>query len=244
MLYPHKNLLLALTASGALLGAPHATAQALCASDGQTPPSTLVERFINSDCAACWAAAPHRAEAKNALFIDWIVPASAGEDAALSAAATSDALVRLAALGKAVPMADDSVRTAVANPSPAGTLRVAHGLALNGYVGTSISFSPTKSARAAGPLQAWLVLVETVAADTQGSAVERNLVRNLLQLDWTAPQALQKPQALQMLQYKELRPMAVHSNTNPARLRLVGWVQNAQGQVLAAAQSQCAPQEQ
>ena len=38
---------------------------------------------------------------------------------------------------------------------------------------------------------------------------------------------------------QEMRPVRIPEGAKPERLRLVGWVQDAQGRVVAAAQSLC-----
>ena len=38
---------------------------------------------------------------------------------------------------------------------------------------------------------------------------------------------------------EEMRPVRIPEGAKPERLRLVGWVQDAQGRVVAAAQSRC-----
>jgi hypothetical protein len=103
------------------------------------------------------------------------VPGSRGDDAPLSAAATRDGLARLQALGRAAPPQADSILRPRAQGT-AARLRVAHGLPFNDYIGTAIEVKP---ATAAPGRPGWLV--ETIPAGTEGTAVERNLVRNLLQ---------------------------------------------------------------
>ena len=83
--------------------------RASCSSDAQPKPTVLVERFLNADCASCWAEPPAVAAAgRDALVLDWIVPGTQGEDAPLSAAATPDALERLRSLGREVPQRSDT----------------------------------------------------------------------------------------------------------------------------------------
>lgn len=213
----------------ALLAAPLvAQAQAVCASDGQPRPVALVERFINADCGNCWADAATPRAAAGELAIDWVLPGSQGDDAPLSTVALRDGLYRLQALGRPVPPAAEMLRTA---PAATRRLRVAHGLPFNGYLGTSIELKPASG----GPWSAWLLLVETLPAGTEGSPVERNLVRNALQPAWDGP--LGKPRAGRLL---ESRPMGIPPGANPQRLRLVGWVQDARGRIRAIAQSRCA----
>lgn len=213
----------ALALAFALGSAAHA--QSSCSSDGRVPPAALLERFINADCDSCWndpAAVPTR---RGELALDWIVPGARGEDAPLSMAATRDALQRLDALGRARPLPSDAVR-ADRHPG-AGSLRVAHGLPFNGYIGTSIELR----AAGGGPWKAWLALVETLPVGTEGTAVERNVVRNLLQVPWSPGPG----------RHYEARPMAIPEGTHPERLRVVGWVEDARGAIRAISASHCGP---
>ena len=207
-------------------------AQSSCSSDGQPRPVALVERFINADCENCWGDARTVQPGRNEVALDWIVPGSKGDDAPLSAAASRDGLERLATLGRAVPAQADTSRR------PAATdrrLRVAHGLAFNGYMGASIELKPGSG----GPWKAWLVLVETVPAGTEGSPVARNLVRNLMQPVWDGSRTLSKEEQRRLF---ESRPMSIPEGANPKRLRVVGWVEDSQGRIRAIAQSKCAPE--
>ena len=67
-------------------------------------------------------------------------------------------------------------------------------------------------------------------AGTEGSAVRRNLVRNALVLDWSGSSRLPR---------KESRPMRAPDGANPERLRLIGWVEDAAGRILASAATVC-----
>jgi hypothetical protein len=211
-----------------LLTAATARAQSSCSSDGRQPPTALVERFLNADCASCWTAADAARPAPRELAIDWVVPGARGDDAPLAAVARRDALARLESLRRSRPAGAESVRSVRQGPA-AGTLRVAHGLAFNGYIGTSIELRRPRP----GAWSAWLALVETLPAGTEGSAVERNLVRNLLEVPWP-------PGAPRL---RESRPMNIPDGANPERLRVVGWVQDARGVIRSIAQSVCAPPE-
>jgi len=207
-----------------------AQAQPSCDSDGQPQPAGLLERFISADCDACWRDAATPRPGRGELALDWITPGSKGDDAPLSAAASRDSPARLQSLGRAAPARAEAVHRRAA---PSGQqLRVAHGLALNGYIGTSIELKPARG----GPWKAWLLLVETLPAGTEGSPVERNLVRNALQPAWDNPAPLSKAQLRRLF---ESRPMSIPEGANPKRLRVVGWVEDARGRVVAVAQSRC-----
>lgn len=212
-----------------------ALAQSSCASDGQRRPAALVERFINADCATCWIDPATAPADRGAVALDWVLPGGRGEDAPLSAVATRDALKRLQALGAAPPAASLTLRAPV--QGRAGALRVAHGLPISGYIGASIAFRGTADRAAGQPWTAWLALVEALPAGTEASPVPRNLVRNLLQVQWDGRSQLSKQEQLRFI---ESRPLDVPAGTNTGRLRVIGWVQDASGRIVAAAQSRCA----
>lgn len=220
-----------------MLAAPclAAQAQSFCASDGQRRPVQLVERFINADCATCWADPATPVPAQNAVALDWIAPGSQGDDAPLSAVATRDALVRLEALRQGMPVQSQTVVHAVKGLRGA-VLRVAHGLPVADYLGASIELKPVAPG-ARQPLSAWLALVETLPAGLEGSPVERNLVRNVFSRPWDGRKQLSKDE---QKRFFESRSMNIAPAANPARLRVIGWVEDEKGQVLLAAQSRCA----
>jgi hypothetical protein len=243
---------LGLAAALAVGLAHQAHAQSSCSSDGQSAPVSLLERFISADCDTCWAKATLAQPAPGQMVIDWIVPSPKGDDAALSAAATLDAQTRLQAL--ALPwtaakagMQASAVQKTSANshPTPTAKLRVAHGLPFNGYIGASIEFTPAPDTRkpAGQPhrhdLFAHLVLVETLPAGAEGSDVERNLVRNVLITPWSMVDELGKVNKEGFKPFFESRPISLPAGVNLERLRVLGWVQNAAGRILATAQSRC-----
>lgn len=215
---------------------PSAQAQSYCASDDQPQPVQLLERFINADCADCWSDAATPQAGSGQLALDWVVPGSEGDDAPLSAVATRDALARLQALGQQVPAQAQASRRRVKGIRGA-SLRVAHGLPVADYIGASMELKPIPRAARKQRWTAWLALVETLPAGTEGSPVERNLVRNLLQPLWDGSKQLLKDERNRFF---ELRPMNIAPGANPSRLRVIGWVEDEKGQVLVAAQSRCA----
>lgn len=203
----------------------------VCASDGQPVPVALLERFISADCATCWQDAATPVALPRQMAIDWIVPGAQGEDAPLSAAATRDALTRLAATAQTAPNSSAQTLVPVLPSPPRTTLRVAHGLPLNGYVGASISLQWGQAAKPpTQPLTAWLLLVEAVPAGTEGTPVPRHLARNLFMAEWRSS-----------ARWQASRVMGIPEGTDPTRLKVLGWVQDAEGRVIAAAQSRCAP---
>ncbi len=212
-----------------------ALAQSSCASDGQKRPTALVERFINADCATCWTDAAAVPANQGAVALDWVLPGAMGEDAPLSAVATRDAFKRLEALGAAPPAASFNLRTPVQNQQ--GTLRVAHGLPVSGYIGASIALKGPAGKTSGQPWTAWLALVEALPAGTEGSPVARNLVRNLVQTNWDVRKQLSKTERLKFI---ESRSMDIPAGTKSDRLRVIGWVQDASGRIVAAARSRCA----
>ena len=219
----------------ATTGSAHA--QSFCASDSQPQPAQLIERFINADCASCWGdpAAP-KADAGQ-LALDWVTPGSQGDDAPLSAVATHDALARLASLKKRAPAAS-SVETQSVRGVKGATLRVAHGLPVADYVGASIELKPIPASARRQNWTAWLALIETLPAGTESSPVARNLVRNLLQASWNGRKQLLKTE---QNRFFDQRSMRIATGVDPSRLRVIGWVEDQNGQIVAAAASQCMP---
>jgi hypothetical protein len=237
-----------------------AQAQSSCSSDHQPIPTALLERFISADCDACWANSTLAKPSKGQTPIDWIVPSPRGEDAALSSAATLDASFRVQTLNLPWVSSNTSQQTSAVLKVPTQTavhtpqrasVRVAHGLPFNGYMGASIEFKPSMAQRRnalkpqltnterAPDAVAYLVLVETLPAGSEGSSIERNLVRNVLIINWDKHEQLSKSKRNGFKPLFESRPLSLPQGANPDRLRVIGWVQDTQGRVLAAAQSRC-----
>jgi hypothetical protein len=212
-----------------------ARAQSSCSSDGQSRPVALLERFINADCADCWTDPLSARSGRGELALDWVLPGSRGDDAPLSAVATRDALKRLEALGMPPPAGSASRKTPVARGAAA--LRVAHGVPVSGYIGASITLRGTSAKNPGHRWSAWLALVETIPAGTEGTPIPRNLIRNLVQPIWNGGKQLSKEEQLRFI---ETRSMDVPPGMNAERAKVIGWVQDGQGRVIAAAQSRCA----
>lgn len=218
------HLALRALASLLLLGGTGAQAASSCSSDGQAQPRALVERFLSADCADCWTDAATVKPGRSELALDWIVPGSQGEEAPLSAAANRDGLQRLQALGRPVPATAEVARSP--RRGAGLQLRVAHGLPLGGYIGTSIALRGAPP----GPWTVWLALVEELPSGTEGTPVPRHLVRSLLQLDWSG----RGP-------WREMRPLSIPAGAVPERLGVVGWVQDMRGVIVAITRSACGP---
>ncbi len=226
-------------AFAALFCAQTALAQSVCASDGQPQPVALVERFINADCDSCWKDPATPKAARGQIALDWVLPGGKGDDAPLSAVATRDGLGRLEALREPVPAASTAGNRAVRRAQGA-TLRVARGLPLSGYIGASIALKPIPAAARGQQWTAWLALVETLPAGLEGLPVERNLVRNAFQTNWDGRKQLPKTE---QNRFFDQRSMSVVEGADPTRLRVVGWVEDARGQILSAAVSKCQPEK-
>jgi hypothetical protein len=226
-------------AVAALAPAGAAWAQSFCASDGQPKPVQLLERFINADCASCWADPATPKAGANALAIDWVLPGSKGDDAPLSAVAARESLDRLTALRQSPPTQTLANTLAVSGLQDA-TLRVAQGLPLSGYLGTSIELKPIPAAAKGRQWTAWLALVETLPVGAENSPVERNLIRNVLQATWDARKPLSKGE---QNRFFDARSMSIAEGANPERMRVVGWVEDEKGRIRAAAQSRCSPEQ-
>jgi hypothetical protein len=235
---PKPAVLILATLMGPLASPLPARAQSSCSSDGQRAPVALMERFISADCATCWNAVDTPLAPRGAVALDWIVPGTQGDDAPLSAAATRDATGRLQALGRNAPLTSNNLTTH-AGPTGALRLRVAQGPAVNGYVGASIELRAAAPRK--GPVSAWLALVETIPAGIEGSPVERNLVRNVVNPSWNGPGQLSKSEPQRFI---DSRAMSIPEGANPERLRVIGWVEDMRGHITVIAQSRCAPADQ
>ena len=229
------TLLLAVVVLAPLASLGTAHAQSFCASDGQPKPAQLLERFINADCDSCWKDPATPKAKKGQLALDWVTPGSQGDDAPMSAIASRDALARLESLKKQPP-ATSSAQTQTVRSVKGARLRVAHGLPLADYVGASIELKPGPGSARGQNWTAWLALVETLPAGTEGSPVARNLVRNMFQAPWNVRKQLLKTERPRFF---DQRSMSIAPGVDASRLRMIGWVEDQNGQIVAAAASQC-----
>jgi hypothetical protein len=184
-------------------------------------PLRMVERFMSADCESCWAAQALKSEAKRAVMLDWIVPA--GDAAPLAAGAVNEATARVGAMSSGITtMRSTSLKTA------APRLRIADGPAWNGYVGLQLTVN--RQGKLPDGAVAYIALVERVAAGSEGSAIARQLVRNVV-----GPLSLEELATTTPVRH--FRAMRLPEAARVEKLSSVAWVQSADGVVLAATQS-------
>jgi hypothetical protein len=210
-----------------LLAAWPVAGQAWCTSEGLAQPAAVLERFTSADCQECWRDPLTPAAGGGTLALDWILPGRGGEDAPLSTIALGEGLDRLATLGRQPPARSDAV-TSRRTGAPVA-LRLAQSDAFNDYLAASIEL---KQPGRAG-WQAWLLLVERLPAGTEGSPVERNVVRNVFRPAWGRARGGQPGELA------ETRSMQIHDGARPERLRLVGILEDARGRIRAITQTGC-----
>ena len=190
------------------------------------PGATLVEQFIAADCPGCWAGHPSAAAARG-WQLDWITPA--GHHAPLAAAALPEAADRLQ---RAALSAAQVQRRAGLPARPGLSLRVAAGPAWQGYFGLQLSLLPPPRPAWPAGTTAWLALVESLPAGSEGTAAPRALVRSVagpLPLDAAKPG--QRLTLLRALRWPE--------SAKPERLQARAWLEAPDGRVLAMVADRC-----
>ncbi|MDT7836431.1 hypothetical protein [Aquabacterium sp. OR-4] len=206
-----------------------------------------IERFITADCADCWAAAlgggdgagPDSLAAAPAparrWTLDWLLPR--GADAAMAAAALPEASERSQRAGLPAEAAAPGPNQRQAErraqrPWPGLALRVSSGPAWQGYFGLQLRVAVTQATRLPAGSTAWLALVEHLPAGQEGSALPRQLVRSV-----AGPLPLQALRAGQPLSH--LQALRWPAGAQPERLRARGWIEAADGRMLAMAGDRC-----
>jgi hypothetical protein len=184
--------------------------------------------FLSADCERCWQQADAGASAPRSLRLDWIVPGRRGDEAPLAGAAVPEAQQRLK--GQLTPEAGTVQRHDLPAPAPGLRLAVSSGLAWNGYIGLSFELERGRQALPADA-SGWLALVERVPAGEDGTPVQRQLVRALV-----GP----LPLANTRRKLQHLNAVLLPPNAHAERLAAVGWIERADGRMLAAAQSPAA----
>jgi hypothetical protein len=184
-------------------------------------PLRLVERFMSADCETCWAAQGAKGESKRNVVLDWIVPAA--DTSPLAAGAVSEATARAGAL-----TASSTVQRSTPLQTAAPRLRIADGPAWNGYVGLQLTVN--RRGKLPEGAVAYIALVERVAAGSEGSAIARQLVRNVV-----GPLSLEELATVTPVRH--FRAMRLPDGAQAEKLASVAWVQSAEGRVIAATQS-------
>jgi hypothetical protein len=223
------GLLLAADMVGAQAGAGTAATASPAASACPRAGAAVVERFISADCPACWSAADVAAPPAGAWLFDWIAPTPAGSEAPLAAAASADAPDRAQRAGGPAPSGQQALTVRSTLPRTAGLrLAVQSGPAWNGYFGLRLEVR----GRVPAGSSAWLALVEQLPADSEGSVAERQLVRSVagpLPLDAMHPGRATS----------HLRALRWPETAQPTRLQARGWIESADGALLAIATDSC-----
>jgi len=188
----------------------------------------VFERFISAECSACWTDASITVAPSNEWLLDWIVPSARGDDAPLSPAAPDEAAGR----ARRVLITGVSERTVVhrtaARRASDAALRVASGPAFNGYFGVQLD----GRGRWPAGTSAWIALVESIAAGTDGTPVPRQLVRVVA--GPFQPTELQSGKPWRVLQ-----AMRWPETAKPERLRARAWLEHADGRIAAMAGERC-----
>jgi hypothetical protein len=191
--------------------------------------AAVLERFISAECQACWTDASVVQAGAGEWLLDWIVPSARGDAAPLSSAAPPEARARARRALKAEPANDRArVQRSAARSDPSWQISVVSGPAWSGYFGVQID----ASGRAHSGVSAWIALVETVAAGTDGSAVPRELVRTLA--GPFAPSELRSGQP-----WQHLLAMRWPETAKPSRLHARAWIEDAAGRIVAMAGEPC-----
>ena len=189
----------------------------------------MLERFISAECSACWSAAAQDLPGADTWLFDWIVPTTAGDKAALSAAAPPESRERaLRGLGEAPAATQTRSLRHTQAITQTVRLSVEIGPAWSGYLGVQLKAQGAVSAGAT----AWLALVELLPAGTDGSTVARELVRTV-----AGPlplQALHQGKAL-----SDLRALRWPDGALPERLQARAWIEAADGRFIAVAAGGC-----
>lgn len=189
--------------------------------------AAIVERFTSADCTDCWQAdAP--TPAKGIWVFDWISPTTA--DAAMSPAAPLESRERAQRAGGAAPVDQQTLVVRGHAAAPRGLhLAVESGPAWAGYFGLQLSVGGRVPAGATG----WMALVERLPAGGEGSAVARELVRAV-----AGPLPLDAVRVGRPLQH--LAALRWPETAQVSRLVARGWLESADGHMLAVVSEHCA----
>jgi hypothetical protein len=192
-------------------------------------PLRLIERFMSADCESCWAADGLKSKAGRTMVLDWIVPGSA--TAPLAVGAVNEATARAGVLTSSATKQQSNALKAAAP-----RLRIADGPAWNGYIGLQLTVhrNSNRNGNRNGKLPegavAYMALVERMARKSEGTALARQLVRNVV-----GPLSLEELASVTPVRH--FRAMRLPDGARAEKLASVAWVESAEGKVIAATQS-------
>lgn len=188
--------------------------------------AAVVERFTGADCPACWSTSGLPGGAAD-WVLDWIAPR--GPEAALAPAALPEAAERARRAGLVLPDAPALVVHRQALPSRPGLrLQVQTGLPLNGYLGLQFESRGSAPPGSTG----WLALLEVLPAGSEGSQVERHLLRAV-----AGPLPLGSRPTGRPTQH--LHAVRWPDGALPGRVQALAWIEAPDGRMLAAASEAC-----
>lgn len=188
---------------------------------GAPAPEVFLERFVPADCEACWQRATPRDRRARQLVLDWIVPA--GEGAPLAVAALPEAAQRAGTVSR-----ETHWRSAALGRAGAPHVRIADGPGWNGYVGLRLVI--TRRGTVPADAVAYAALVERVPGGSENTPVDRQLVRAVV-----GPLGLGELATVPVVEH--MNSVRLPDIERPDRLGSVAWIETANGQVIAAAQS-------
>jgi hypothetical protein len=192
----------------------------------------FIERFVPARCIACWQTAPPMpagpagASSGTAFVLDWVVPDATVSEGVLGRAALAEAVDRAATVSE--PLRNDETLTRT-EPLPARTslhVEASNGPAVNGYIGLRFGARYESERRLPPDLRGYLALVEPMPPGSDGSAVERRVVRAIV-----GPLFVDSLST--GLAVTHLRAVRLPTTSRPENLTAAAWLETAHGRVLA-----------
>jgi hypothetical protein len=191
--------------------------------------AAVLERFISAECEACWTDANVPPRGADEWLLDWIVPSPRGDDAPLSPAAPLEASARARrALGTEPANGRTTAQHSAARAGNGLRLRVSSGPAWSGYFAVQLD----GAGRAPSGATAWIALVESVNAGTDGTLAPRQLVRTVAGPFEPAELRSGKP-------WQRLQAMRWPETAKAVRLSARAWIEQRDGRIVAMASERC-----
>jgi len=210
-----------------ILGAGLLAAATLCHGAPPACPAQgapVAEHFIAASCPDCWSA--DAGAPPDAWRFDWITPAA--DDDPLAAAALPDATERLLRLGGAAT----GERSQAARSLRGLDLKVGAGLPWHGYFGLQMTLHTRGKFSLPAGATGWLALVELLPPGSEVNTGPRALVRSV-----AGPLPLDGAGRAEGLTH--LRALRWPAGAKPERLQARGWIEAADGSLLAVAAQRC-----